>query len=56
MTFKFWDCIAFLIARDLAQKKGQKIYSLYHCEGFSSDSACGPRSLKQRVPKLSLSH
>ena len=56
MTFKFWDCIAVLIARGLAQKKGQKIYSLYHCDGFSSDSACAQLSLKQRVPKLSLSH
>ena len=27
MTFKFWDCIAILIARGLAQKKDQKIYS-----------------------------
>ena len=55
MTFKFRDCIAFRIARGLAQKKAQKIYSLYHCEGFSSESGCAQRSVKQRVPKLSLS-
>ena len=28
MTFKFWDCIAVLIARGLAQKKAQKKYIL----------------------------
>ena len=56
MTFKFWDCIAVLIARGLAQNKAEKIYSLYNCDGFSSDSACAQLSLKQRVPKLSLSH
>ena len=56
VILKFWDCIAVLIARGLAQKKAQKIYSLYHCDGFSSDSACAQPSLKQRVPKLSLSH
>ena len=50
MIFKFCDCIAVLIARGLAQKKAQKIYSLYHCDGFSSDSACAQPSLKQRVP------
>ena len=56
MIFKFWDCIAVLIARGLAQKKAQKIYFLYHCDGFSSDSTCAHPSLKQRVPKLLLSH
>ena len=56
MTFKFSDCIAVLIARGLAQKKAQKIYSLYHCDRLSSDSACAQSSLKQQVPKLSLSH
>ena len=56
MTFKFWDCIAVRIARGLAQTKAQKIYSLYHCDGFSSDSAYAQPSLKQRVPKLWLSH
>ena len=56
MTFNFWDCIAVLIARGLAQKKAQKIYSLCHCDRFLSDSACAQPSLKQRVPKLSLSH
>ena len=56
MTFEIWDCIAVLIARGLAQKKAQKIYSLYHCDGFSSDSACAQSSLKQGVPKLSLTH
>ena len=56
VTFMFWDCIAVLIARGLAQQKAQKIYFLYHCDGFSSDSGCAQPSLKQRVPKLSLSH
>ena len=55
MTFKFWDCIAVLIARGLAQKKARNVYSLYRWNGFSSNSACAQPSLKQRVPKLSLS-
>ena len=56
VIFKFWDCTAVFIARGLAQKKAQKIYSFYHCDVFSSDSACAQPSLKQGVPKLSLSH